>query len=52
LRKQGMLVVVRKHEIECQGWISCASVKTAVENDINVCWGRLDKVELELLLLN
>ena len=45
-------MAARKHEIECRGWISCATVKTAAENGIYVCWGRLDKVELELLLLD
>jgi hypothetical protein len=45
-------VGVRKHEIECRGRISCALTKMIMENDVYMCWGEADKVELELEPLN
>jgi hypothetical protein len=48
LHKLGNRVVVRKLEIECWGWISCAPLETAEENDVYECWGEVDMVNLEL----
>jgi hypothetical protein len=41
-------VVVRKHEIECRGWVSCTPLETVEENDVYECWVEVDLVELEL----
>src|ERR1700691_3663159 len=48
LYKLGKQVVVRKREIEHRGWISCAPLETAEENDVYECWGKVDMVDLEL----
>jgi hypothetical protein len=48
LYKLGKWVVVRKREIKCWGWISCAPLETAEENDVYECWSKVDMVDLEL----
>ena len=40
---------VRKFEIEWWGSISCAPFEIVIKNDVYVCWGKVNMVELELL---